>query len=192
MVSPSRIAARLRKIADSAATDASLSKVLRGLRRILTALDKGALEERVVLKGPFKPFTGENDRDVYEGQLWGLVIENDEFRKHVLAQMGITDPEEVKKYGDELLDEHTFHVEVDFSWSAPEPDVGWGGGAELSNWTFLALDGMDLTAEDEKAVMAHVEKAVEDQESGWAEEAAKNKAEADFDPPDDYDAYHDR
>lgn len=190
---PSQCSRKLRALADGILHSAtsSAARTAASLGRIAEAIEKGEADQVVVLRGPFKPSGVEGDPGVYEGQVSGLVIKNDEFNAHVLKEMGVTSPEEMAEYRDDPPDEHTFHVEVDFHWETPDPSVGWAGGGSVDGWELLALDGLELTAEDVQAVRPYIEKAVSGYEEKWVDSEAESKAD-DYDPPDPYDDYYDR
>lgn len=190
---PSQCSRRLRALADRIATQncPSASRTAASLGRMAEAIEKGEADQVVVLNGPFKPWNEESGSDIFEGEVWA-VVQNDELGEMLLKDEDEDVKEEYRENGVLQVGDHTFHVRVDWHWEPPDPSVGWAGGGSIESWELLALDGMELTGKDEIAIHPYIDVAVRKSEDAWATEAARNLAEDNFDPPDPYDDYYDR
>jgi len=166
MQSPSRIAVLLRKISDRVVRHYTAEETIHDLRRVLEAMNEF---DTVTLHGPFVPVDKRklSDRNVFEGIVSGLIIDNDEFNQMI--------PDENKT--ENYVEDHSFHVKVDWYWSPPEPNVGWRGGIELDGWELIDLDGIALTADDAAAVEWYIQEAVDSQWNDWADEAETDRVE---------------
>lgn len=137
------------------------------IRRAAASLLRAAEEaegRRLELKGPFtraKP-RALQEHTVFEVEVEDVPIESVDFAEAAAGPVG---QQFVEDY---LGPQHTFYVEAEFSYTSPEPEVGWTGGTELESWEVIAIDGVLLGGpEDRKAASALVEGDVQSLQGDW-------------------------
>lgn len=138
--------------------------IRRAAASLLRAAEEAEEGRRLELKGPFtraKHYTLQG-HTVFKVEVEDVPIDNMDFAEAAAGPVG---QEHVEDFRGPY---HTFYVDADFSYTSPEPSVGWTGGTELESWNVFAIDGVLLkNPEDRKAASALIEGDVPSYQDDW-------------------------
>lgn len=145
------------------------------LQEISFTLEKiaSSLEKTVSLNGPFSKYVGD---DSFEVEV-SFMVQSLEFQRSSCRNSGISEPFSETDLQDMAGPEHTITLDVTFSYSKPERDVGWIGGTEISDYSVVALDGIALSSQDGAQVASASEQEISDAEEDFISEEEISRSE---------------